>query len=200
MTWHADVVRFLFRLRRGFVAYEKYLLLETALPSKEWVASIPVEFRLATPQDIKSLTPEEHGYGEAEKERAKRRLEEGQPVIIGAHQDKIVYINWFELRQFEFFGVKLALGSGWAFGGEALTVEAYRNKGLGRAGWYYASCLLRSQGAKRCTSWVSVQERGPVHTWLSSGSRIIGSMCSVRVLRWRRFSRVPKWLGGLPPE
>ena len=196
MKWHRSVGGFLWRLSRGVVAYNKAFVFvrDLGLAMEERVPFISVAFRVATPQDIDSLTAQEHGYGEVETERAKRRVEEGQLCTIGVHEGKIIFITWIYFGQFEYAGVTLPLGPGWAHPGDTRMVEQYRNKGLAQAGNYYCSSLARSKCAKRYVSWVDVRNRASLLAFRKTGSRNIGTMWTVLLLRRWRFTRVPKWL------
>ena len=162
---------------------------------EERLPSISVEFRQATPEDIDLLTLEEHGYGETEKSRAKRRLEEGELCTIGVHQGKIIFITWIYFKEFEYAGATLPLGPGWADADDTRTVEKYRSKGLAQAGTYYGSTLSRSKGVKRHISWVDVRNRTSLVAFRKTPLRIIGTMWTVLLFRRWRFTRVPKWLG-----
>ena len=196
MAWRTDVGRFLRRLSRGIVAYDKAFLFERDLshPLEKRAPSIPMEIRRATPQDIDSLTLEQHGYGEAEMERAKRRLEEGQLCVVAVHQGRIIYFNWVSFKAFAYSGITLPLGPGWAYGYDARTVEKYRGKGLHSAAVSYQWSAAREAGAKRAITWVDVRNDVNLRYVRKTCAQKIGRAWTVLLLRRWRFTWTPRWL------
>ena len=167
---------------------------DLTLPTEEIAPSIPVEFRLATPHDIDSLTPEEHGYDAARRLMAKESLERGDLCTIAVHQGKIVHVGWISFREFEFAGVRFALGPGRSYNYDVRTPEKYQRMGLHRAGNNYRNSVTRERGGQRKIAWVDVRNHVPLRNNIREGYRIIGTMWRAQLLRRWRFSSRPAWL------
>ena len=109
----------LFRLSRGIVAYDKAYVNErdTGIPLEHEKPKIEVELRLATSDDIDSLTSEDHGYDQTKREVAKERLAEGQLCTIAVHQGEVAAIDWIVSNQqkWDTLGAERS-GAGWRSG------------------------------------------------------------------------------------
>jgi len=183
------------RISRGIVAYDRAFIVEgdVTTPSDDRPTSISVEFRLATPEDIGTLTLEEHGYGDTRKELAKEALQRGKLCAIGVYRDQIIHIGWVGFEEFEFAGRKFPIGLAWGEMYDGRTIKQFRNKGLHGAGMKYRHFLALSRGAKRKIGCVKVNDEA---SWRNvPGDQVIGSMHTILVLRRWRYTWAPKWLG-----
>ena len=197
MVAFGDCGRYLFRLRRGVVACDRAFIMEGDVTSPIEVRepSISVEFRLATPGDIDSLTPKDHGDSPSRKLKAKESLEQGNLCTVGLHQDQIVHIGWIGFQEFDCAGRKFPLGSEWVDMYDVRTVERYRNKGLHGAGMRYRYSVALSRGAKRKIGIVYANNEVSLRNNLRVGDKVIGTMWTGLLLRLWRYTWAPRWLG-----
>ena len=182
-----------FRLTRAFLAYDRVLILErdlTVLPEVP-PPSIDVEYRLATPQDLATLTSNEHGYDEDKKRGAVKRLGEGDVCCIAVHEDRVVGIRWSCFKEFNSHGIRLPLGQGWVFGYRLRTVERYRRKGISTGLRVYMTPILREMGAVRNISTVELRNEASLLATTRLGSEIMASIYTALLLRKWRISSAP---------
>ena len=185
----------LFRASRSIIAYDRTLILKRDLNYPiEWLeASIPVDFRVASLQDMDLLT-EEHGYDEVGKEKARKRISEGQLCTIGMHEGEIVCLGRIDFKEFECCGVELPLGPGWAYFYDVRTVMRFRGKGLQKSLIPYRLATARDMGTKCMITWIKSRNGISFRNTSRSGGQVIGGLRSVLLLRKWRISRVSKQL------
>ena len=180
------------------MAYDRAFILErdlTVLPEVP-PPSIDVEYRLAAPQDLATLTSNEHGYDEDKKLGAVKRLGEGDMCGIAVHEDRVVGITWSCFKEFNSHGIRLPLGQGWVFGYRARTVERYRRNGIITGLYSYMTPILREMGAVRDIFTVELRNEASPRGTTRLGSEIIGSIHTVLLLRKWRISSAPGGLAG----
>ncbi len=198
MAWYSNVVQFLRRrVIRSVVAYDQVFLVERdlGLPIEERPLDLPIEFRLATADDIDSLT-EELRYTEAGLHRTRRRLDEGHMCVVAAHQGRIISVSWMAvgLRGFECLGTKLSLGPGWAYVYHVRTLATYRSMGLQQALGAHRMTMAKEAGAIRTIAWIDTKNAPSLRFATRVGTQTIGTIWSVQFLRLWRYTSVPKRL------
>ena len=82
-----------------------------AIPVKEKQPRGPIEFPLATQQDLEQVDKEGNPLNDEEKEKAQRGFSRGDLCFVGLHAGQIVVCGWASCTEFEVIGEKsLELG------------------------------------------------------------------------------------------
>lgn len=115
----------------------------TEIPGLESRAS----FRLAVSDDISRLTWEEHHYDDARRADAIESIRNGNLLVIGELEGKIVHSTWISFDQIVFPPTSFQLGKGWAYLSGTRTVAGFDASSLYKAGYAFSLELAHEIGA-----------------------------------------------------
>lgn len=155
---------------------------------RDTAASIDVEFRYATREDLLGLDGAEYGYSETARQFGMERMAAGDRMVLGIHGGKVVYFGWLMFGQMDLsFRNYYSLSRRTAYAYKLYTHPQYRGKKICPAFYAHLKRTLPGQGYERVMCWVASSNEASIRTHKSAGLKEAGSFWQLRVLGSLRF-------------
>ncbi len=176
-------------LARRLVSVDRIMLYAADLAAITPQASgLAVEFRLGGEDDLDALNAREHDYDGESKAYARRRLADGDLMVLGEHQGGVVFYCWLSLGQVELAMDRfLASTPGTAFVYKVFVVRRQRGQRLFGASHRFILELARELGIHRLLISVHEHNAASQRATLRLGYSPQGVYRLVRVLGVDRF-------------
>lgn len=182
-------------MQRLFQRY-RLVVLERGLQSQVGGGStaLPVEWKLATEEDISGLPEAGLNYNEGRKKFARQMLKDGDVCLLGMVGDKHATVGWVSFRRLFTHPVSIPLGEGWAYFNRTRTAPEFRGKGLQKAGIRRRIEIAAQMGKLRAVNVVDSDNAISLHNYQAMGFQERHCASVLRFFdRWE-MPRVPQGL------
>jgi len=160
------------------------------------VATVPVRFKLAIPEDVDRYAADLLAVG-VEPAEARRRLTVGDIGYFGVVGDRLVHQSWetSQQPQVDEIGMRLILAPGETSSYGTVTTPGWRGHRIQPASFAFRIQSRRARGVRRTYSWVSGDNAANLRVHAGRGSRRLAVVWTLRVLGMRH----PRVLWVNPP-
>ncbi len=190
--WVTSIKSTIIRIIKKILFLEKYYIVkeDLSLPDHEAPAELPVTFSRATIADIDCLN-EEHGYhNEDDREKARQAIKSGDFCYIGRLDREIVCYVWLSPSRFFIPDViDLSIGADKIYEYKAFVVPKFRGKEILKKCFQFRTKDILESSLNRDTLLAYIHSkntralRAMVH---KGGQKIIGTIHSLKILKWRK--------------
>lgn len=144
---------------------------------------IAVEYRFGDISDINRLDMEHHEYDSDARQFALERLQQGDRVILGDYQGRVIFYHWLMFRTMELaYRRYMPISSNRAYIYKAFTVREYRGRQVLPSFYGFISNYLRQRGINKIVVTVNSRNVSALRGTTKGGFRPIGNIFRVRIL------------------
>lgn len=148
----------------------------------------PVTFRFAAADEIDGLSLAEHGHDMAERLRARRRMDTGDKLVLGIHEDAVVFCSWLIFGQLDLNTDRLLpVSPDRVYSNKAFTSPGFRGRGIFRAYHRFVVDWLAGQGYRELLCSVRVDNAASLNAHKRMGCADLGSYFEIRLGKSLRY-------------
>ncbi len=143
---------------------------------------VPVQFRLAEPEDAERFAGDFAAAG-VDPAEARRRLAAGDVAYLGIVGDVLAHHSWETTRPpyVDEVGMRLLLGPGDCSSYGAHTAPAFRGQGIQPASIRFRAASRRARGVRRAYSWVRGSNASNLRVHDKLGTEHVATVWTARV-------------------
>ena len=175
------------RVRRRFQLDRFDVFARRVDPDLAFEAPEGYVFRFGTPEDIEGCDPFHTELDERERREGVLRLSFGHQVVLGLHEETVVFSMWVHPRNINVPGsIKRRLGPHQSFIYKAFTSPEHRGRRLYGAGMRFVLCDLARQGKTELIGYAHVKKTVSRKGLASLDFRSVGGFTDVEFPGFRR--------------
>ena len=148
-------------------------------------SAMPVTYRFGGLDDLHHLTADRHGYDETAKRLLRRRLREGDRLVLGDVDGKPIFSGWLMLGAIE-CGTQgpLCVSPRRAYSYKLHTVEAFRGKRVMSGFYRFIEPLLLALGYRSIVCWITKSNAASIAAHRRLGFTCIGQAHELLLGPW----------------
>ncbi len=188
--WGGVITRAVKKALRPVIQVDRWFFFEADLtaPLPRLTARVPLEVRLANPEDWERFADEFHTV-QVDREEARRRFERGDMAILGLSSGHLAHVQWVAFSSpiwLEDLGISLSLNTGEAYDYDVVTLPAWRGQGIQFAVLPFVTAYMRARGCDRFVYYVAADNVQSLKVPARLGRKKTRTVWSVRTLRGTR--------------